>query len=61
MFCDGEGDCGPCWCMLCKYTGCPACCGCTECHNRSQGYYSPEENKVSHGGYPVTHDWADIP
>lgn len=60
MFCEGEG-CGPCcWCLMCKYAGCPACCGCTLCRARNQGYYSPGDAPVSHGGFPVTHDWAGI-
>lgn len=62
MFCDGAGGCAPfCWCSMCKIAGCPACCGCLDCHNRSQGSYSPEHARVSHGGYPLTHEWRDIP
>jgi hypothetical protein len=59
MFCDGDGNCDPHWCALCKIPGCPACCGCTECQRLSQGYYSG--GNTSHGGYPVTYEWSDIP
>ena len=62
MFCGGAGHCKPYhWCALCKFSGCPACCGCTQCVREKHGHYSPEGAPVSHGGFPVSHDWADIP
>jgi hypothetical protein len=58
MFCDGTDDCTTVvappynihWCSMCKYGGCEWCCGCTDCHEKGKGGWSPGGMQVNHDG-----------